>query len=110
MSQVREAAERLRKARTDGESSVYSYADPLFFMDRTTIIDAYLDSHPADDGEEIDWQNQLDVQIDVDLEIHISLDEKTIYVVDYDGDSVWLPRIQTKGQLRRLIQALKGEA
>jgi len=100
MSKVREAAELIIE-----ECEACS---PLDYAIVKRVCRAYLADHPADDGEEITEQ---EINIGEYIIVCHGVSKNRMAVAIWQGQSfIDCPFVKTKGQLRRLIAALKGEA
>ena len=127
--ELREAAERYR-------NSDYCQRDSIIYTlthqksgDMKALADAYLAEHPADDGEAVtfDWciANRFrEISSGGDVPVRVeSLDEAVLISFDLHHASLYIAKAAknrdtmalylfddpTRGQVRRLIAALKGE-
>lgn len=120
-NELREAAERRRNpypraSKSGGKDYDSYYVHQQEWEDMTRLADAYADEHPPDDETPIDeswlravcqhfthdagWTDTAGVRFIVTVLGHSQ-------VIDLDKDDVFtLPRLTTRGQLRRLCAAL----
>jgi hypothetical protein len=112
MTDIQSAAERLRRHMADpNHRDTYHGKESTLVGDWATLARAYLAEHPADDGEAIteDWLRAVGFK-SMPSEVGLWLD-KTVGV-DLRSDTPGCvvcnarPRIATRGDLRRLAEAL----
>jgi hypothetical protein len=123
MSEVSQAAERLRRYYSEDELtaeqlygvSCLERADELWHEDNARLAQAYLDEHATDDGEPITeaWLMENYLARDWGRWRRFDMANISIYA-DGSEVQVWsefggfhFERVTTRGKLRRLLEALQ---
>ena len=117
MSEVSQAAERLRRYYSEDELtaeqlygvSCLERADELWHEDNARLAQAYLDEHAADDDEPIteEWiiATWDDPEKSLTMEYRFTLGRFAVGSINGCEFMNW-KRLETRGQLRKLIEAL----
>ena len=103
---LRAAAERLRRANTDGYSTVYKFASEQHAQDSSLLVDAWLAEHPADEDEPV-WSGWAGARA-FNRGMGVEWDQERLAVV------IGMANCRTKtnptrGDVRRLCRALGVE-
>lgn len=115
---IRAAAERLRRLPLPEDDPYLSCNADAMWRDRELLSNAYLDEHPADDGElvTLEWLKSLGWLPDQTGWPAICLPETPEWGISWRGHGIWLTPISVplcrapmRGDIRRLCKAMGVE-